>query len=273
MMSLVVLSLTGCGTTNTHPDKVNIASHRLDTKQHGLKQGVTLAGGNPVAPSFVPGIPNKQVNAGLTVRLIHPNYAYPAPKIPKLPHFVRLSAPSSVASQLAAYYFPLGSGSFYIVAPKGMTSIAQVGMDGSFDVSLKEKGEEVDLSSTGACQGCAVDAASLYFPSARKEAMNYGGYNGPYMEDLPVKLINWNSEIKLWGYTEKNHQHLAGFAYYKPLSRQVNGAFMSEVFVGTSQQVNNLAPWIFQNTMVQLWHFSLYGIGQANKRLWEPANG
>lgn len=252
MMSLCVLSLTGCGTANTYPDKINTVSHRLGTKQHGLKQGVTLMGGNPVASSFIPILPNKRANAWLTVRLIHPNYVYPSPEIPKLPHFVQLSAPSSVASQLAAYYFPLGRGSFYIVAPKGMTSVAQVGMDGSFDVSLRGHGEEVDLSSSGACQGCVIDSASLYFPSARKEAMNYGGYDGPYMEDLPVKLINWNSEIKLWGYTEKNNQHLAGFAYYKPLSQQINGVFMSEVFVGASQRVKNLAPWIFQNTMVQL---------------------
>lgn len=224
-----------------------------DTDKHGLKKGVTLMGGNPVAPAAVPEIEQKQYQTLIPVSVIHPNYAFPAPLVPSLPSEVKMSVPTVLSQKLTAYYFPLsGNSSFYIVGPNGMKGNAQVGQDGSYQVSLENKdGSQLDLSSTGACQGCAVDAASMYFPSVRKDAINYGGYHGPFFEDLPVKIVTLNSQIKTWGYSEKNNKQLAGFAYYLPVTAQGQGAFLSEVYVGSSTNIRNLAPWIFQNTFLQ----------------------
>ena len=250
---IIVGAVSVAGLMSPTPLPVVAAKSQPAVSHHGLKKGETLMGGNPVAPSFVPRIPKKRMNAWLSVKPIHPSYAYPAPNISKLPTRVRRSIPPSLASKLTAYYFPLGGGALlYIVAPNEMSSVAQVGEDGSYDVTLKGHGMEVDLFSTGGCQGCAVDAASILFPSARKQAVNYGGYQGPYMEDLPVNVVNWNSNVKLWGYKEANHRNLAGFALYRPLSSQTMGGYWSEVMVGSAQQVKQFAPWMFQNTLLQL---------------------
>ncbi|CAA7602769.1 Domain of unknown function (DUF4850) [Acididesulfobacillus acetoxydans] len=263
----VLLCATACGSgTPTATPNTNRSTsaasgiHQKNTPpshtgagSHGLPTGETLTGGNPVAPAPVPALQHKQYQTPIPVSVLHVTYAYPVPKVPSLPSEVRMSLPTDLASKLTAYYFPLGSRSFYIVAPNGMKGKADVGQDGSYKLALKNpEGTELYLSSSGACQGCAADAAAMYFTSARKDAVDYGGPSGPYFQDLPVKMVTVNSQLITLAYAEQNKKQLAGFAYYLSITTtHGQGTFLSEKYVASGQDVQNLAPWIFQNTLLQ----------------------
>ncbi|KLU60975.1 hypothetical protein CEB3_c25450 [Peptococcaceae bacterium CEB3] len=243
-------STPGASSSGTHQKKTTASDS--GSGSHGLSAGETLTGGNPVAPAPVPTIEHQKYQTAIPVSILHPTYSSTAPKVPSLPSEVKMSLPPSLASKLTAYYFPLGHiRSFYIVAPNGMKGKADVGQDGSYKVSLKNQdGAELYLSSAGACQGCAVDSAAMYFTSARKDAVDYGGPPGPYFQDLPVKMVTVNSQLITFAYEEQNNKQLAGFAYYLPITQGL-AAFLSEKYAASGQDVQNLAPWIFQNTFSQ----------------------
>ncbi len=279
MLSIVGI-ITGCGTANnntparqtsanttnsvtnsaanqesnqrTNVSAGNVANSVVSQTNHGLKQGESLIGGNPVAAAPIPFLPKSRYRSSIPTSIIHVEYGVTAPKSPTLPATVQMSLPKSLSHDLTAYYLPLYGGTgFYVVGLNGMKATGQVGADGSYSISLENStNTEIDLSSTGLCQGCAVDVASLYFPSARKDTKDYGGYNGTFIEDLPVTIETLNSNVKIWSCIEKGHRQLFGFAHYTPITNG-QGTFMNEVFVGSSKEVQEIAPWVLQNTLIQ----------------------
>ncbi|GGJ00296.1 hypothetical protein GCM10010885_06920 [Alicyclobacillus cellulosilyticus] len=185
--------------------------------------------------------------------LIHPVYASTPPQIPHLPRTVAVVLPPSLAKTCAAYALPLGRSSYYILAPRGLQSHAEVGMDGSYGVSLRGRNIEVDFDSTGACAGCALYAAAVYFPSVRSEARKYGWRGTVLLERLPVRAVAWNAYLMLWGGVERDGRRAAGFAYYQPGSSHHEVVFVEGAVVAPARQVQQLAPWLFANAFSQ-WH-------------------
>lgn len=221
---------------------------------------VQMLGGNPVAPAAVPVLPvqpDEVVSQTIEVPVfvVRAKYAYSAPKVLVHPSVlpVRLPEWPDMYGNLAEYYLPIGKASFYILAQRGMTATAEVGQDGSYNVTLKGTKMEVDVSSAGACDMCAVDAAGSFFPEARSYVKSIeGAWRGVSMEKLPVTQLRWNAKTDLFAYEERGNRTLAGFAYYAPASKQSSSAFISEVITGNSRQVNALSPWLFHATLKQI---------------------
>lgn len=238
-------SASGAGSTNG-PSGGATASSTAPV----YNKNVTLLGGNPIAPATVPTLPTQVDQTPVGVAVIHATYGSPAPKLQTLPRTVQMSVPTALANQFTAYYLPLGTGSFYILAPSGLTTNAEVGADGSYRVSLTGLQGEVDLSSSGACQGCVPSAAAMYFPSARAVAKQDGGGAGIHFENFPVRTKFVNPNLLLWGYEEKQQRFAAGFAAYE-LGPNQPTSFVAAVFVGSTQQVKKVAPWVLQNLLLQ----------------------
>lgn len=226
----------------------------------GELTSIHMMGGNPVSSAPVPVLPvqpNEVINQTFDVPIIviHAKYAYPTPKVPAKPSFVPVQLPQwpAMYGNLAEYDLPIGNSSFFVLAPRGMKSTAEVGQDGSYNVTLRGHGMEVDLTSTGACGMCAVDAAGTYFPGARSYARSIeGAWRGISIEKLPVTQLLWNTKTDLFAYRENGNRILAGFSYYTPTTKQSNSTFISEVITGDSSHVNALAPWLSRATLRQI---------------------
>lgn len=226
----------------------------------GVHFSYNLTGGNPVSPAAVPVLPVRPDEViyqtfDVPVVVIHAKYPYPAPRVALHQAFrtVRLPQWPEMYSNLAEYELPFKTSSLYILALRGARASAMVGQDGSYAITLKGASMEVDLTSTGACGMCAVEAAGEYFPRVRSYVKSVeGAWHGVSMENLPVTQLLWNSKTDLFAYKETRNQVLAGFSYYAPMTAQSSATFISEVVRGDRSHVNALAPWLFHFTLKQI---------------------
>lgn len=123
-----------------------------------------------------------------------------------------LAVKPELASRLIAYAYPMG----IILAPKGWQAwAAGDGADGSASLLFAPdaSGQNyLTYYNAGACVGCALSAASLYFDDAKKQARKdeFEYYRRP----ATLKMVNLNPFVKAYNIGVASGNPVDGLAYY-----------------------------------------------------------
>lgn len=119
------------------------------------------------------------------------------------PSRVTVALDSASEGRLAAY----GDGVDLVLGPAGYACAGSIGMDGSTLLAIKSRDDPnnlVEVTTTGACQGCAVAQACSVFAEAARQAPDYAGCyaNRPIEEQLTAinaELVGFRDEAGVSG--------------------------------------------------------------------------
>jgi hypothetical protein len=187
-----------------------------------VKSAGTLAVGSVQIPAYVVAVENSIEDGMLT------------PELSKQDMTVQKSISPEAANSLAAYWTNVG----WLLAPRGWkVARAAVGADNSSVYEFSEPdggaGRVTAYDSGGACVGCAVGAAALYFPDARRELKEIFGSSAPdRMEQVPV--VKLGKHTVAYTRHDSNGQVIDGIAYYNADGGDFE-AFTCEVSLPQSQ--------------------------------------
>lgn len=130
------------------------------------------------------------------------------PRVKKLD----LAVKPELASRLVAYASPMG----IILVPKNWQAwSAAIGVDGSASLLFAPDASGQNFLSydnSGACVGCALSAASLYFDEAKKRAQqdDFATYRRP----PALKMVKLNQFIKAYNIAVSSGNPVDGLAYF-----------------------------------------------------------
>lgn len=123
-----------------------------------------------------------------------------------------LAVKPELASRLVAYAYPMG----IILVPKGWQAwAAGVGADGSASLLFAPDASGQNFLTyydSGACVGCALSAASLYFDEAKKQAQkeDFATYRRP----PALKMVKLNPFVKAYNIAVTSGNPVDGLAYF-----------------------------------------------------------
>lgn len=260
--------IAGCGIAASKAPSPSIPSSSKETASpvppHSKSRPAPKVSGSQLAILFeteVPAspIPLPSVAAGpdkLALPVLNVPATYGATEsFAPLPKNVPMAVRPSQSDYLA-YTLSLGGAmAIYVPAPPGMRSQAEVGADGSLDLSLQHGSVSITVSDTPACVGCAVDGAAGIFPAATRQSGQYGDpYSGPALSALR-SLISYrfeSSHLFIKAYQMRSGRDVWGLEDFSLRDEDRPGGILFMVSVSGPAQSRALADTVLSDVYAQL---------------------
>lgn len=251
----------GAGATQATQSPSGIQSVQLPTV-YKLPTGTTLQAVRP-RPKMIDAGYVKFNGATLPVVAIKGSYGYAAPPLPTPAHPLAAYAytiPASMANRLSVYYMA-GIGAF--LGPRGWVALsAMEGADGSSEIILAPSASSgpskwLELDTSGACQGCAIDSIAQMVPSQRGWASGQGMGTGSLLFqpfDRSVHFVTLGSHTEAFAYSAPGNAPINGAVYYVVAGANTD-SFYSDEFLALPQQEHSEATVIL--------NFFLFMLGPA----------